>query len=469
MKSTTMGAMPLKHGNINVVRRSAGRRANRLQPTVWCGLLFLVAIGSLLLIGCGSFPSACDADAVGGDCDNDGVLNGADAFDNDACASVDTDGDGQPDSLILPDSVADDACTTASSLTEDVNDDDDNANDDVDVDDDGNGLIEVRTLEELNSIRFNLAGTGFVAGAGVDANVMGCGGTGGITVCSGYELVNDLDFDTNNDGSIGLNDDALSWGGGNGWLPIGDNSTDSDATRFTAIFDGNGHTISNLLIARDTAYIGLFGYIGAGSEVRRLGLMNARVSYSGTSNAGIGSVAGRSEGAIMAVSATGGSATGNGADSIGGLVGSTTGGSIIASYATGMVNGGDGTDTVGGLVGTNSGPIIASYATGMVNGGGGADIIGGLVGSNVFGTTIMTSYTTSAVNGNAGDDIIGGLVGVEYLRHHDRGQLCRRHGQWRRWRERPGRQAFGDTCYLQHHAHGQLWTWHDNECRHCRH
>ena len=35
-------------------------------------------------------------------------------------------------------------------------------------------------------------------------------------------------------------------------------------TRFTAIFDGNGNIISNLFIARDARYIGLFGYIGSG-------------------------------------------------------------------------------------------------------------------------------------------------------------------------------------------------------------
>ncbi len=30
------------------------------------------------------------------------------------------------------------------------------------------------------------------------------------------------------------------------WVPMGDNSTNSDASRFTGTFEGNGNTIANL-------------------------------------------------------------------------------------------------------------------------------------------------------------------------------------------------------------------------------
>ena len=56
------------------------------------------------------------------------------------------------------------------------------------------------------------------------------------------------------------------WNSGSGWDPIG-----SFSAKFGAIFDGGGHTISNLSINRPSASeVGLFGYIGRGGQVRRM-------------------------------------------------------------------------------------------------------------------------------------------------------------------------------------------------------
>ncbi len=63
---------------------------------------------------------------VGTDIDDDDTVNGADAFRTDACASTDTDNDGNPDSLVP-------GCTT-SPLTEDMDDDGDGEDDDNDLD-----------------------------------------------------------------------------------------------------------------------------------------------------------------------------------------------------------------------------------------------------------------------------------------------------------------------------------------------
>ncbi|MCL1874028.1 MAG: hypothetical protein FWF85_07920 [Clostridiales bacterium] len=63
-----------------------------------------------------------------------------------------------------------------------------------------------------------------------------------------YVLMNDLDLSKVNDGQ---------------WVPIGDNSTNSNASMFTGVFDGQGHIIKNLTITGDTyRYAGLFGCIG---------------------------------------------------------------------------------------------------------------------------------------------------------------------------------------------------------------
>ena len=78
----------------------------------------------------------------------------------------------------------------------------------VDYDTDDDGLIEVGNLEQLNAIRYDRDGDGAVAGGeqsdygaafpatlgGSDYGAIICGDGGTITLCSGYELVNNLDF-----------------------------------------------------------------------------------------------------------------------------------------------------------------------------------------------------------------------------------------------------------------------------------
>ena len=149
----------------------------------------------------------------------------------------------------------------------------------------------------------------------------------------------DLDFDGDGDGrtwsSLGSGDGDAGYtlnsgdnadyfpvenDGTGGWLPIGD-ATES----FTAVFDGNGHSIHNLAIRRDQQFIGLFGRIGSGAAISNLGLIDNLGDYTGFRNI---------------------------SNYIGGLVGCQDGGSITASYATGPVAGGDGGGAlVGGLVG----------------------------------------------------------------------------------------------------------------------
>ena len=56
-------------------------------------------------------------------------------------------------------------------------------------------------------------------------------------------------------------------------------NTDFQGTQFKGIFDGNDHTISNLNInALKREYVGLFGYIGAGGQIKNLGLENVHVN-----------------------------------------------------------------------------------------------------------------------------------------------------------------------------------------------
>ncbi|GLS27446.1 hypothetical protein [Marinibactrum halimedae] len=111
------------------------------------------------------------------------------------------------------------------------------------VDSDGDGLIEIATLEQLDWMRNDMLGTALVDFSG-NRYQQGCPSSG----CFGYELVADLSFDTNNDGIISSEDDYYDYdgdGSNNGWLPIG-----TQDNGFQASFEGNGHRISGLYIHR---------------------------------------------------------------------------------------------------------------------------------------------------------------------------------------------------------------------------
>ena len=284
------------------------------------------------------------------------------------------------------------------------------------VDADSNGLIEINDLETLNAIRYQPDGTSYKATAGSTGLTAGCPNNR----CIGYELTRDLDFNDNDSYSSTAN--KITWTTGAGWQPIGD-----FFNAFTGKFEGNGHTISNLMInSSDTRYISLFGYTRIGTEIASVGLLNINITGSG-GNVVVGGLVGINNDGIITNSYATGSVSGN--DSVGGLIGINNDGIITNSYATGSVSGNrwlgglvgnnnDGTimnsyatssvsgnRTAGGLVGWNRGTITNSYAAGSVSGD---YSLGGLVGWNQKGT-VTNSYATGSVSGN--NNLVGGLVG----------------------------------------------------------
>jgi hypothetical protein len=170
---------------------------------------------------------------------------------------------------------------------------------------------------------------------------------------------------------------------------------------FTGTFDGNNHTVSNFTYTSSTTdYVGLFGALGSGGQIKNLGLTNVNVTgYNYT-----GGLVGRNyKGTVTNCYATG---TVTGYFCTGGLVGENYWGTITNSYATGNVTGHY--DYTGGLVGENdsSSTITKCYATGNVTG---SDYhTGGLVGENDGSSTITKCYATGSVTGY---DCTGGLVG----------------------------------------------------------
>ena len=220
--------------------------------------------------------------------------------------------------------------------TADLNfpDDNDGVSQAMDVDKDNNGLIEICDVEGLNEIRYRLDGSGYRASSDGMVITTGCARGG----CRGFELSRSLDFMDNDSYRTVAN--KMAWTGGSGWQPIG-----NSANAFNATFEGNGHTISNLMINRGSANgIGLFGETSSASKIANVGLLNVNVT---------------------------------GGVNVGSLVGSNDNSIIINSYATGNITG---DSNSGGLVGSNiNSTITKSYATVDVTGSG--DMISGLARS----------------------------------------------------------------------------------------
>ena len=331
----------------------------------------------------------------------------------------------------------------------------------VDYDTDDDGLIEVSSLAQLEAVRWDANGDGY-SDHGGPLHVgfpnalaqMGCPSSG----CVGYELAGDLDFDTNASGDADEGDDF--WNSGHGWVPIG-----ADTHHYSAVFEGNGHTISNLFIDSNdvtqsaatgyqrvewdgryveqrSIHLGLFEELARGGVIRNVGLANVSVARtfpclnSAHPRAGdlcsdgrVGALVGVSAGTIRGSWVTGkvsntitaSLGSSNTAPAIvGGLVGQAHSSSVIAaSFASADVSasvipsvGAPGT-RVGGLVGINAGAITAAYATGTVSSNGyspwqaslgPSDVVGGLVGHN--SGSITASYVSGSVSGGSNHPLV---------------------------------------------------------------
>ena len=319
----------------------------------------------------------------------------------------------------------------------------------ADYDSDNDNLIDITTLAQLDAIRYDLNGDGRNAGdAAIGYAAAFPGATPGMgcpAACAGYELRADLDFDYDGNGSSHSNGaidagdavpaTAAYFDSTAGWTPLGGHS--STAAPFTAIFEGNHHTIANLYInlATNAAgvgnYAGLFADLGAAGAVRNLGLVdpyvkNRRDDSGNGESARTGALAGRldgdatGQGTVSGVYVSGGSVTGEQnttaatpVDNLAGCLLGDNNGIVSASYATcaaRAVGTDDATDQAGGLIGRNAGAVNASYATGTVQA---HTVAGGLVGvGSGSGGIVTASYATGAVSGSGGaDKLLGGLVG----------------------------------------------------------
>ncbi len=231
---------------------------------------------------------------------------------------------------------------------------------DVDIDDDG--LVEIYYLEDLDAIRDQPDGAGYLSTLASDIvalNSLGCDEDGAGT-CSGYEIARHLDF--RNDAHYQDIKNKAIWTTGEGWSPI-DN--------LVAVLEGNGNTISSLYVKRNQA--GLFSSLASSGLIRNLGLLevnvgivlNVQLNISGTNDVG-GFVSDLGGGSIINsyISGSRGSSTINGNERVGGLA-SIGNGRITNSYAKAFIAS---ERRGGGLYGSGNASIDNSYLRGRVSG-----------------------------------------------------------------------------------------------------
>ena len=254
----------------------------------------------------------------------------------------------------------------------------------LDNDDNGNGLIDIYTLDDLDKMRNQYT------------NMPSTCGINGESACEGFELRRSLDFNAAE--SYQDNTVNTAWTTGSGWEAL------ASASPFNRVFEGNGFTISGLYIDHNLGLLyGLFSQLHDEGVIKNVGLLDVSIR----ANSDVGSLVGENNGTIINSYVTSATIVGN--QRIGGLVGENRAGTIINSYATdATIVGGQ---RIGGLVGdNNNGDIISSFAYADVIGSTGG--MGGLVGVNFGDSNIIDTYAAGTVASTQTVTQVGGLFGV---------------------------------------------------------
>lgn len=206
-----------------------------------------------------------------------------------------------------------------------------------------------------------------------------------------YKLVADIDLDPNSSGGQVFDRAIIA----PDMRDPCDPNVAYEGTPFVGTFDGNGFAIRNLTMVGHS-YLGVFGSVAKGAQVRNLHVVDANVV--GTEGK-IGSLVGHNLGLIVNCSGAGGEICGS--VYVGGLVGINESLSLVScSFSSNAVIG---EYAVGGLVGANLGIASNSYSKGTVDG---LSDVGGLIGDNLY--LVIHCYSCGRIDGNYE---VGGLVG----------------------------------------------------------
>jgi hypothetical protein len=227
-----------------------------------------------------------------------------------------------------------------------------------------------------------------------------------------YKLANDIDLVS-----------SVIWNNGRGFTSVG---TQTAGQRFTGSFDGNNHTISNLIINRpDVDYLGLFGYTD-GANIRNLhlegfnfygrnsigglcgisnisALTNVHINGEVLGGSYLGGISGQLLTSAVLYSSSGSDILGT--HRLGGIAGYSSASTIYYSFSDGNITG---YDYLGGITGfqhNNLSVIADSYSHAKITG---SSHLGGLVGQ-VDGGSIGRCFSAGLISG--GTSYVGGFIG----------------------------------------------------------
>ena len=174
------------------------------------------------------------------------------------------------------------------------------------------------------------------------------------------------------------------------WSPIG-----SENAPYSAVFNGNGHTVSGLRVDGTEGHIGFFGYIGQNGSVLGLKLEGASLTGSEAS----GGIAGENLGRIEDCHVSG-TIEGSGIAE-GGIAGRNRG--TISECTASVESAGNG--DAGGIAGINYGLIKDSGSDGTIRG---EYAIGGIAGLNADGGRISgCTFSGEVIDGYYAGGIAG--------------------------------------------------------------
>ena len=210
--------------------------------------------------------------------------------------------------------------------------------------------------------------------------------------------------------------------------PIGNN----DSKAFAHIFEGNGHTLSNIILA-DVKETGLFGYVKENGVIRNLHLKNIKIEDPSTCKH-VGAIATRNYGYISNCSVQESNLTATKTGSIG-FICAYSFGTLINCYTinnnTDLIN----QHTAGGIVGTAGGKILNCYTrNNQFSRGNSSCYYGCIAGTANESVPLIIencyTYQTTSVS-SAWGSVIGLLVNGVTINHYfyNKGNLyCSKYG-----------------------------------------
>ncbi len=181
------------------------------------------------------------------------------------------------------------------------------------------------------------------------------------------------------------------------------NQTLSGNNEFTGVYDGDGYSISNLQINKNTSdNIGLFSTVGSSGVIKNVDLKEINI----TGNNNVGAVCGVNKGVLENIIIQNSNTSNKiyGINNIGGICGNNSGGTITNCYNNGVKT--EGNNNVGGIAGysENNSHINDSICSSVISGN---DSVGGISGKSI------NSYLTNVENISnvTGTSNVGGICG----------------------------------------------------------